>query len=189
MSTAKPKPGLWSAVITQAIALAVCLGIPLLVTWMAPRTTIQLRWIDGVPAADITKYVLLVAPLPTDRLEPLQQVESIVTAEKKRTHLTSEDKRRGRGLGTTFADGSLKLGGAGRECWIQSTPQSAPSQAETIQAFLDNPAAEPLAMTATAPWPLTYLLGGIMTGLATFYLVGVFLAISRWCWKNRPLAR
>ena len=190
MKPEKPKSAWLSQLITQSIALVVCLGVPAIVTWMAPRTTIHLQKVDELSIAEVTRYIFLVLPLPTVEIKPLQQAESIVTPEKKRTHLTSEDKRRGRKLGTTMADGSIKLIGKDRTYQVQSTPQAAPIQAKIINAFIADPEAAPLAMTATAPWPLTYLLGGIMTGLAAFYSLCLLLATIRWLWRNlQPFPR
>lgn len=44
---------------------------------------------------------------------------------------------------------------------------------------IEDPAAKPLVITANAPWMLTYVLGGIMTGLTVLYCVGATLAIIR----------
>jgi hypothetical protein len=182
-----------SMVTTQAIAIFAFVFMPGLITYVVPRTTIQLRRVNDHASAVITKHILLVVPIQTTTIESLMGVESRVTAEKTRRRLTREDRQRGRSLGTTFADGSVLLWGNGHKVQIQSNPDDAPVQAQRIQGFIDDPAAEPMMILATAPWTLTYLLGGILTGFTVLYVVGSFLAITRFLlqriWGGDPKAK
>ena len=81
-------------------------------------------------------------------------------------------------------DGSIWIIGRDAEYQVQSNSTDAPVQAEQIKAFLDNPAAEPFVLTATAGWAFTYLLGGVMTGLCALYCVGATLAVGRWLLRH-----
>ncbi|MFN9915900.1 MAG: hypothetical protein ACK53L_25130, partial [Pirellulaceae bacterium] len=53
MKPEKPKSAWLSQLITQSIALVVCLGVPAIVTWMAPRTTIHLQKVDELSIAEV----------------------------------------------------------------------------------------------------------------------------------------
>ncbi len=177
MNAPTPPKTIGSILVTQAIAIFGCVVIPGLVTWIAPRTTITLSETNQQPTAAIVKYVFLAIPFDREVITPLESVKSIVTAADR--HVSSEERRRGR-RGVLLADGSLLLSGGGREIQVQSTPTAAPREAQEISAFLAAQQREPRMLTATAGWPLTYLLGGAMTTLAAFYCLGASLATVKW---------
>lgn len=167
-----------SIVVTQSIAVFGFLIVPAAVTFIAPRTTIEMRRIDDHASARITKHILLFVPLRETAIERVEQVESHVRAAQY-GYSTHSDRIRGRKT-ESAADGSLWIIGRDSKCQVQSTAADAPVQAAQIKAFLDNPAAEPLVMTSTAGWALTYLLGGAMTGLSALYCAGAACGVGRW---------
>jgi hypothetical protein len=174
---AAPKPTWASILITQGIAIVVFLVVPALVTYMVPRTTIEMRRINDGASARITQYILLVFPCRLNTIEPVVKVESHVRSSRE-GYSTENDRIRKRKV-TMAGDGSIWIIGRESKFQVQSTSTEAPLQAATIQAFLDSPAAEPLVLTTNAGWALTYLLGGTMTALSGFYCAGVILAVGR----------
>jgi hypothetical protein len=175
---ADPKHTVKSILITQAIAIFGFVVVPAAVTFIAPRTTVELRRDEDHVSARITRHILLVIPFRTLTIEPVVEVESQVTAGKY-GYSTNSDRRRGRKVNQA-GDGSVWIIGRDSKCQVQSTPADAPVQAEQIRSFLENPAAEPVVITATAGWALTYLLGSAMTGLSALYCLGATLAVGRW---------
>jgi hypothetical protein len=177
MTTPPPRKTPGSIMITQAIAVVGFVIVPGLVTWIAPRTTIQLATVNQQPKADVVKYIFLWVPYSHVTIAPLESARSIVTAADR--HISREERRRGR-TGVLLADGSVLLAGGGQETQVQSTPTAAPLEAKEISAFIAAPESAPKLMTATAGWQMTYLLGGTMTALAAFYCLGACLAIVKW---------
>ena len=172
-----PKPTLASIFITQIIAIIAFLVVPALVTYMVPRTTIEMRRINDGASARITQYILLVIPFRLNTIEPVVTVESQVRSSRE-GYSTENDRIRKRKV-TIAGDGSIWIIGRESKFQVQSTKDEAPLQAAKVQAFLNNPTAEPLIFTATAGWALTYLLGGTMTALSSLYCVGAILAVGR----------
>lgn len=171
-----------STIITQAIAIFGCIVVPILVTMIAPRITVRFDRHGDHVSAHITKHVLLMVPLPTVVIDPVQEVRSHVTAGEHR-RMTNEDRRRGRAE-HVLADGSFFVSGPNSEYQVQSTPEAAPIQTSQLQAFLDDPASQSLEFTSTAGWKLSYLLGGIMTALAAFYCICAILATLKWIFQS-----
>jgi len=173
-----PKSTFTSIIITQAIAIFGFLVVPAAVTFVAPRTTIELQRREDHVSATITKHILLVVPIRKFTIESVVEAESHVVAAKY-GYSTNSDRLRGRKV-EQAADGSIWIVGRDSKCQVQSTSTEASGQADQIKAFLDDPDAEPVVMTATAGWALTYLLGGAMTGLSALYCVGATLGAGRW---------
>ena len=174
---AAPKPTWASILITQGIAIFAFLVVPAFVTYMVPRTTIEMRRINDGASARIIQYLLLVIPCRLSTIEPVLTVECHVWSSRE-GYSTENDRIRKRKV-TMAGDGSISIIGGESKFQVQSTQDDAPLQAAKIQAFLNNPAAEPLIFTATAGWGLTYLLGGTMTALSGLYCAGVILAVGR----------
>ena len=172
-----PKPTLNSILITQGIAIIAFLVVPAVVTFIVPRTTIEMRRIDIGASARITPHILLVVPCRRSTIEPVVTVESHVRS--SREGYSTENDRIRKNKVTMAGDGSIWIIGRESKFQVQSTKDEAPLQAAKIQAFLNNPTAEPLVFTATAGWELTYLLGGTMTALSGLYCVGAILAVGR----------
>lgn len=165
----------FSVVVTQAIAIVVFVVVPVLVTLMVPRTTIQLRRENGVASAYIIRHALLVVPAGKTTIAPLRNAESIVTGEKQ----IKEDRVRRRKATTQLATGLVEISGDAKNYHVQSTYEDAPRQAAQINAFIQDPSARSLAVTAAAPWKLTYVLGGVLSGLAALYCAGAVIESAK----------
>lgn len=167
-----------SIIITQAIAIFGFILVPAAVTFVAPRTTVEMRHIGDESSARVIKHIWLAIPFRETTIAPVLRVESHVKAAEY-GYSTHSDRLRGRKV-EKAADGSIRIIGRDSQCQVQSTPNDAPIEAEQMNAFLEKPASEPLVMTLTAGWLFTYLLGGAMTALSLLYCVGAALAVGRW---------
>ncbi len=172
-----------SIVVTQAIAIVCFVLVPATITFIVPRTTIELwRGENGVNAK-VTRYCLLVVPAQIVNIAPLTDVYDKVTSSHKRSATVAE-RRRGDRNGTWVAgDGAVYLASDSATCHVQSTPAEAPKLTAAIEAFVSKGEPATLQLSAAAYWQLTYLLGGVLTGLCALYLVGSCLAILQWCWS------
>ena len=175
MRQKKSKSSFATICITQSIAILVFVLVPVLVTTMAPRSTVQLRRISDNVSAEVTRHALLYVPIYRTKVESLVDAESIIHGDK----YIKEDRTRNRRATTQIANGSVLLIGKDEKSEVQSTYDDAPVQTQLIKAFIDDPSAETAVITAKAPWMLTYVLGGVMTGLTVLYCVGAILAIAR----------
>ncbi len=104
--------GLVLVVITLTIAIMLFVLVPILVTTMAPGTTIVLRQANNVVTAEVTRFTLLVIPITRSVISPLQDVESSVRGSK----YIKEERARNRKASTQIADGSLVLIGENDVC-------------------------------------------------------------------------
>lgn len=177
MNKAPKRPTVYSVMLTQMIAVLGFVVVPSLVTFIAPVTTVRMyKTADGV-SADVTKYVLLFLPLFHTTVERVEDVESHVTTAD--WNVSKEERRRGR-TGVLVADGSVLIVGANLVYQVQSTPKDCMVEAKNLRQFLETTEAESYSVTITAGWLFSYLLGGVMTGLAILYCLGATLAILRW---------
>lgn len=180
MPTPSAKPVTWTSIaVTQAIAIVGFVLVPMLVTMVVPRTTIVLRPVDDNVHAEVTRYALLCIPYRYEVLAPVTAATAKVRDAVHKNRLDAEDRRKGRAQ-YQAGDGVIILENPGGESWIQSTPADAVPAVERIQAYLQSPAPEPLVIHASAGWLFTYVLGGIMTGLAALYVTGATLAMLQW---------
>ncbi len=172
----KSKSSFTTLVITQSIAILVFVLVPVLVTFMAPRSTIELRRFNGTVSAEVTRHTLLFVPIYRTLVEPLLDAQTI----RHESRSIKKDRTRNRKAATQIADGSVLLIGKSGESKVQSTYDDAPIQTQQIKAFIEDSSADSVIITANAPWMLTYVLGGVMTGLTVLYCAGAILAIARY---------
>lgn len=175
---APSRPSLSSLAITQAIGIICFVLIPALVTFVVPRTTIELRSVDNAVEAVVTTHVFLFVPIWARTISPVTDVTSKVRADEYKADLDAQERRKGTAH-YRAGDGSILLTGANGTTQIQSTPEDAPKDAERIKGFLAAPSPQSIVITATAGWLFTYLLGGIMTGLAALFCGGATLAVLK----------
>jgi len=170
-------PTIYSVMLTQMIAVLGFVVVPSLVTFIAPVTTVRMyKTADGV-SADVTKYILLFVPLFRTTVERVEDIESHVTTAD--WNVSKEERRRGR-TGVLVADGSVIIVGANLVYQVQSTPKDCMVEAKNLRQYLETKEAQSYSVTITAGWLFSYLLGGVMTGLAIIYCVGASLGLLRW---------
>lgn len=183
MSSTSNRPAipatLLSTLITQGIASVVCVGIPILVTLVAPVTTIELERGKGV-SATVTRYTLLFVPWRKELIVHVSGVRADVTATRYKA--TTEERRRG-DTGVKLSTGQIVLLDGEKETVVQAAPGLAESTAREMTEYLSRSGTEPLQKTVYASWSLTYVLGGVVTGLCAFYVVCVVLAVVTYPFK------
>jgi hypothetical protein len=161
--------------IMQAVVALVCLGVPVLVTFMAPVTTLEYRKSATGVDASVVRYVLLVVPWRTQHVTNVTALRADVT-EEFRYKNTKENRMKDRVGHTNLATGQVALMGDGPEVIVQAQPGLAEELSAEFAAFAAAPSETPVRRTVYASWSLSYLLGGAMTGLFALYVFGAIMA-------------
>lgn len=174
--------------VMQAVVALVCLGIPVLVTYMAPVTVLEYRKTATGVNATIVRYVLLAVPWRTQHVANVTRLRADVT-EEFRYKNTKENRMKDRVGHTNLATGQVALISDGPEVIVQAQPGLAEELSAEFDAFAASPTAEPVRRTVYASWSLTYILGGAMTGLFAFYVFGASMAMLNFLRKRVTAVR
>lgn len=169
------KVTLLGLVITQAIAFVGCVVIPIVVTLVAPLSTLEFTKSGAGTTATVTRYVLMVVPWRTQRIDGVTRLRVDVTGEFRYAD-TAENRRKGR-TGTSHATGQIAIVGNGPEVIVQAAPDLAQDIAARFDRFVETSTAAPVTIPIYASWSLSYLLGGAVTALCALYLFGVAMAV------------
>lgn len=169
-------PTTWTGVaITQAIAALVCIGVPLLVTFMAPVSVLEYRKAGEGVDVRIVRYVLLFVPWRTQDIANVREFRADVTKEFRYKN-TKENRMKDRVGHTNLATGQVAIVSTGPETIVQAQPGLAEEIVAEFNTFAASSDPAPVRRTVYASWSLTYILGGAMTGLCALYVVGAALA-------------
>lgn len=177
------------AIITQIIAALVFVGVPILITLMAPFTDVALEKTGSTAKVTITRYVLVFIPWRTKQIEHVKDARADVTAEFRYKN-DVENRRKGRAGAVSLATGQVAFINDGPEVIAQAAPELALQTEARFDRFIADPNPAPIKISLYASWWLSYVLGGIATAFAALYLGGALLAILTFPFKNRrTLAR
>lgn len=173
---APAKPGtLKSILITQTIASLVFVGIPILLTYMAPLTSLRFDKTEQGVEAKVDRYLLMVIPWKHEDLVGVEAVRADVTA-AKHYRGTSEERRKGQ-KGYRLATAQIVLACGGMESAIQADPELAKQVEKEFADFKQADGVSELKYEIYASWWLSYVLGGIATGFAVLYVFGASVQI------------
>lgn len=170
-------------VITQAIAIVVFVIVPIVITLMAPFSTIVLEKSNAGTAVTVHRYVLVFIPWETERIENVAGMRADITAEK-RYRGTVEERRKGQ-KGWRLATGQVAILSGDDEVIVQAEPDLAKAIVARFDAFAASRSAAPVAIQVHASWWLSYVLGGVMTALCALYVLGVALAVVTFPFKRK----
>lgn len=178
-------PTTWAGVlITQGIAALVCIGVPLLVTFMAPVSVLEYRKSGSGVDVRIVRYVLLAVPWRTQEIANVSELRADVTKEFRYKN-TKENRMKDRVGHTNLATGQVAIVSGGPEVIVQAQPGLAEEIVAEFDAFAASSDPAPVRRTVYASWSLTYLLGGAMTGLFALYVVGAIAATIKFLiWRG-----
>ena len=179
------KGGWKSVVITQAIAITVFVGVPIVLTLMAPFTDLEWRRTGQTASVTVTRYMLMVVPWRTRTYEGVQELRAEITDEKYYEN-TSENRRKGRAGATSLSTAQLVIVTArGDETIVQVTPEMAEPVEADFKRFLAAANPEPETYEFYASWWLSYVMGGVATFFAAFYIFGAVAAMVTWPFKRK----
>jgi len=190
MTTATPanaRTSLLGVVITQAIAFVGCLVVPVIVTLIAPLSTLDFVKSGRGTTVTVTRYVLIVVPWRTQRIDDVVRLRVDLTAEFR--HANTQENRRKDRTGTSHATGQIAIIGNGPEVIVQAATDLAQEVALRFERFSAASTPAPTSIPVYASWSLSYLLGGAVTALCALYVAGVVLSVIALPFRVRAKSR
>jgi ABC-type sugar transport system permease subunit len=175
------RPSLRDRVITQAIAIVFFVIVPIVITLMVPLTNIEFRNSETGATVTVHRYVLIFIPWKTQQITNVTRVRADITAEKHYRG-TSEERRKGQS-GVRVATGQVAIIGDGPEVIVQAAPDLAKEISRQFDEFVVIRSPEPMTFAVYASWPLSWILGGVVTALCALYVVGATLAVLTFPFK------
>lgn len=173
-TTSKSPAGLLAS---HLLGLLICVGLPALVTAIAPVSWVRFHREDGHVTATAKTCLLFVVPYRT------VVVHSPVHAGRRDVSGTYARTKRGAGQRDVYTksedEGFLVIEGAEQFAEVPVTPHDLKSVIEKSQAFLDNPQATELKMFVVANWKFSIIAGGLVSLLTVLYVVGIALTICK----------
>ncbi|QIF00063.1 hypothetical protein [Roseimicrobium sp. ORNL1] len=141
----------------QFFALLVCLGIPALVTALAPVSWVRFERHGERVTAHARTCLYFVIPFKTATIDPVVGVGRDFKGGSTRT-----ERRNGRNEKVTSEDqGFLVIKGENQEFAVPVTPFNLDSVLERSNAFLKDPKATELSMFVVANWKFSVFCGGL----------------------------
>ena len=172
----------WSSVaITQAIAIVVFVVVPIVITLVAPISTLEFQKSGAATEVVLRRYALIFVPWRTERVENVKRLRADITEEVHYAN-TAENRRRGR-KGTSYATGQLAIIGDGPEVIVQAAPELSKEISARFDQFAKGAGAGPETIPVYASWGLSYVLGGVVTFLCGLYLFGATVAVIQYLWR------
>lgn len=165
-----------SHIITQTIAIVVCVVVPAIVTLMAPLTDLELRRAGSGATVTITRYVLMLIPWQTKQVPNVTELVADITPGFRYAN-TAENRRKGRAGTVSHETGQLLVVSDGPEVIVQAAPELAEDISARFAQYLASGSSEPVRISVYASWSLSYLVGGALSALAAFYIVCACLAV------------
>lgn len=149
------------------------MGLPALVTAIAPVSWVTLERRDGHVAAVARTCLLFVVPYKTMTVEPVtgfgdRFVGGTVTRERRSgpdRFTKSED------------EGVLVIQGTGQSAEVPVSPFSLGSVVEKAEAFLQDSQSTELKLFVVANWKFSVIGGGLISLLTVLYVVGVTMGL------------
>ncbi|MFO0905197.1 MAG: hypothetical protein U0939_19475 [Pirellulales bacterium] len=153
-------------ILEQLFVFAVCIGIPSIVTAVAPVSWVKLHRRDGRVEATSKSCILYVIPFRFRAIDEVTEVDDRVVAGKLQRKSVSGSHR----YTKSEDQGFLILRGPGRVVEVPTSPVDLDAKVQQIQAFLDDPAATELSMFNVANWKFSILFGGLASCLTVLYV-------------------
>lgn len=178
----------WATLVfQQLLALGVCVGVPALVTAIAPVSWVTLERQEGRVKAVAQTCLLFVVPFKTATVDPVTGFGDRHVAGKVR-----RERRSGPDRETKSEDeGFLVIEGPGPSAEVSVSPVSLDGILDKANGFLEDSQAAELRLFVVANWKFSVLGGGLISLLTVLYVVGVtlgllmkFVGLIRWAFKG-----
>lgn len=178
-------------VFQQLLALGVCVGVPALVTAIAPVSWVTLERQEGRVTAVAQTCLLFVVPYKTRTVDPVTGFGDRFVA-----GTVTRERRPGPDRETKSEDeGFLVIQGPGQSAEVPVSPVSLGGVLDRANGFLEDPQAAELRLFVVANWKFSVIGGGLISLLTVLYVVGVtvgllmkFVGLIRWALKGASAA-
>jgi len=174
-----------SHLVTQAIAIVCFVVVPVVITLVAPLSTIVFERAGSETDVTVQRFVLMVVPWRTERIDAVTQIRADVSSQFRYGN-SAENRRKNRVGTVSYATGQVAIIGPHDELIVQAAPELARSIAAQFKGFVADKSADRLSIPVYASWALSYVLGGIVSFLFGLYLFGAMAAILRFVFRAKP---
>jgi len=171
-----------SHLITQAIAVVCFVVVPVVITLVVPLSTIVFERAGTKADVIVQRYVLMVVPWRTERIDNVTQIRADVSSQFRYAD-TAENRRKGRAGTVSYATGQVAIIGAGDELIVQASPDLAKSIVVQFKEFVADKNTNSISIPVYASWALSFVLGGVVSVLCGLYLLGSLAAILRFVYR------
>lgn len=169
----------------QCFALLVCLGIPALVTALAPVSWVTFERHGERVTAKARTCLYFVIPFKSATIDPVVSVGRDFKGGSTRT-----ERRNGRNEKIQSEDqGFLVIRGENQEFAVPVTPFNLDSVLERSNAFLKDPKATELSMFVVANWKFSVFCGGLAMLLPLLLLGCIVYALGQKVFGGSKSAR
>ena len=172
-----------SHLITQVIAVVCFVIVPVVITLMAPLSTIEFQKSGTRNNVIVHRYALIFVPWRTERIDNVTQIRADVTSQFRYAD-TSENRRKNKVGTISQATGQVVITGTRDELVVQAAPDIARSIAALFKEFAADKNADQISISVYASWALSYVLGGIVSFLCGLYLFGSLIAVFRFGFRS-----
>ena len=177
MNTPAPaSASLKAKIITQAIAIVCFVVVPTGITLVVPFTDLAFQKTGAGTSVTVKRYALTFIPWQTRRIDNVKLLRADITGEGRYGH-SREDRRKGRSGTYRYATGQLAIVSGGPEVVVQAAPELAEKIPARFDQFVASGSDGPVKVSLYASWRLSYILGGVLTGLAALYLFGALASV------------
>lgn len=177
MPTAQAKApiGLFAQLLTQTLALLFCVGVPALVTMIAPVSWVSFQRDASGVTARVQTCLLFIVPFKTAVIQPVLAVNE---------HVLEGSIRIKKRIGTDKKyqaedEGFLLIRGPDQLAKVQVSPVDLTSTLAKVETFLAQPEASELKLFVVANWKFSVLGGALVSMLTLLYFVGVSFGLLR----------
>lgn len=164
----------WATLVfQQLLALGVCVGVPALVTAIAPVSWVTLERQEGRVTAVAQTCLLFVVPFKTATVDPVTGFGDRFAA-----GTVTRERRPGPDRETKSEDeGFLVIQGPGQSAEVPVSPVSLDGVLDKANGFLEDPQAAELKLFVVANWKFSVIGGGLSSLLTVLYVVGVTVGL------------
>jgi len=170
-----PPRTLTGKVVSHIIGLLFCVGLPVLVTAIAPVTWLRLERQGDQVSARAEVCCLFFIPYKTRVIESVTEL-----GQRSQSGSYTQHRRSGPDRYTRSEDqGFLILRGPTQEIEAEVTPHDIDAVEEKVEAFLKDPNAGGLKLFLVANWKFSVIAGGLVSMLTLLYVGGAVFALVK----------
>jgi hypothetical protein len=158
-----------SFLLHQLAALVLFVGIPALVTAIAPVSWVKFERRDGTVSAKAQTCLLFVVPYKTQAVSPVVGIgDRFVGGSYTRKRRPGRDR-----VTKSEDEGFLIIQGVEEAAEVSVTPHDLKSVIERSEAFLHDSQAAELKLFVVANWKFSVIGGGLISLLTVLYVVSI----------------
>lgn len=179
------KESLTSKIVTQLVAVLFFVGVPVMITAIAPVSWIKFQREGDHIIAQAKTCLLFIIPFKVQTVDPVtsfsrRTIAGSITIERKK----GTDERH-----TSDSEGILIIQGPQQTVEVSVTPANLDDVLQKSNAFLKDAQGTELKIFAPANWKFSVIFGGLASCLTVLYAMGVSLGILKFAGQSMGIIR